>query len=361
MESREIDFQGDYTALGKCLWTYGIKRLLWIHGKSAERLKVGQYLTTGLRQMQIEVESFTDFTANPDYESVVKGVNSFRQFQADGIIATGGGSAIDVAKCIKLYSVLEPGECYLQQELRPVRTPLIVVPTTAGTGSEVTHYAVIYYQGEKCSVTSKDILPNAYLLDAAVLEELPEYQRKVTMLDALCHGVESYWSVNATLESRRLSLQTVKQILSNASSYLQNTSEGNRAMLRAANMAGKCIDVTQTTAGHAMSYVLTKRYGIAHGQAVALCTGILWQAMEPQGILTEEMDALGKMFLQYTGAYGAKGFNTFLKKLDLPLIKGAESDIPFLVDSVNPVRLQNHPVKITQPEFYQMYKEIIGR
>ena len=360
MCNRELNFKGDYAVLGSYLQGRGVQRLLWVHGKSAEKMKVGQYLQELPKLLHIEVKSFTEFAPNPDYESVVKGVDLFRQFQADAIIATGGGSAIDVAKCIKLFSALNPAKCYLQQEYLPVATPLAAIPTTAGTGSEATHFAVIYYQGKKCSVAAPDILPDVYLLDPAVLDCLPEYQRKVTMLDALCHAVESYWSVNATVDSRKFSLQAVEEILGAASLYLQNSPEGNQAMLRAANLAGKIIDITQTTAGHAMSYELTKRYGVAHGQAAALCAAALWQQMENKNVLTEELEVLGRIFKTHLGVAGAKGFKKFVAELRLPGIQGTETDISQLAASVNPVRLRNHPLKITNEEFCQLYREIIG-
>lgn len=108
-------------------------------------------------------------------------------------------------------------------------------------------------------------------LTPGALKTLPAYQRKSTMLDALCHAVESFWSVHATAESKAYSRDALKMIRRYAEDYLANCDEGNAGMLLAANTAGKAINLTQTTAGHAMCYKLTSLYGLAHGHAAALC------------------------------------------------------------------------------------------
>ncbi len=103
---------------------------------------------------------FSDFTPNPTYESVEKGVQVFKQNNCEYIIVIGGGSAIDVAKCIKLYSNMDDSKNYLEQEIIPNDIKLLAIPTTAGTGSEATKFAVIYYNNIKQSVTHESIIPN---------------------------------------------------------------------------------------------------------------------------------------------------------------------------------------------------------
>ena len=196
----------------------------------------------------VKLVRFDDFQPNPLYESVVKGVQLFRSEGCSAIIAVGGGSAMDVAKCIKLYSNMEGnGEegGFLKQEIVPNDIPFLVIPTTAGTGSEATRYAVIYYEGAKQSVTHTSIIPGTVLFDPSALKTLPIYQKKATMADALCHAVESYWSVNSTEESREISKKAILAILSNMEGYLANTEEGNAGMLAAAHLAGQAINITQ--------------------------------------------------------------------------------------------------------------------
>ena len=230
----------------------------------------------------IKITEFRDFQPNPLYENVQDGVRRFRNKQCNAIIAVGGGSAIDVAKCVKLYSNL-PGDGenggWLDTDTKAVEIPFLAIPTTAGTGSEATRYAVIYYDGKKQSVTSESIIPDTVLMDPESLITLPVYQKKATMCDALCHAIESFWSVNSTEESKRYSREAIRLIMSNVDRYLDNTQEGRTQMLLASNLAGKAINITQTTAGHAMCYKITSLFGCAHGHAAVLCDRVLYPWM----------------------------------------------------------------------------------
>ena len=169
------------------------KRYMLVHDPSFHHLPVKDYVKPDV--------VFDDFTSNPLYEQVCKGVELFNAHHCDAIIAVGGGSTIDVAKCIKLYCKMDPTMNYLQQEYRDSGVPLIAIPTTAGTGSESTRYAVIYYEGKKQSVTHESIIPTYAILEPRLLKTLPLYQKKCTMLDAMCQCIESLWSVNSTDES----------------------------------------------------------------------------------------------------------------------------------------------------------------
>ena len=91
------------------------------------------------------------------------------------------------------------------------------------------------------------------------------------MMDAFCHALESFWSVNSTEESRRYSKEAIELVLENMEEYLLNTTDGNAGMLLAANIVGKAINITQTTARHAMCYKITSLFGCAHGHAAVLC------------------------------------------------------------------------------------------
>ena len=99
---------------------------------------------------------------------------------------------------------------------------------------------------------------------------MPLYQKKATTLDALSHAIESYWSINSNDESKKYSMEAIKIILNNFNKYLDGDNSVNKDMLYAANLAGKAINITATTAGHAMCYKLTSLYNIAHGHAAML-------------------------------------------------------------------------------------------
>lgn len=176
---------------------YGIDKLDgFLEGKKVLLVKDSAYEFLGISDCfdaYPHVE-FAEFTPNPLYEQVVKGVELFNNNKCNCIVAVGGGSTIDVAKCIKLYCKMNPGENFLLQEKKDSQIPLYAVPTTAGTGSESTKHAVIYYEGSKQSISHESIIPNVVILEPSLLKSLPVYQKKCTMLDALSQAIESFWS-----------------------------------------------------------------------------------------------------------------------------------------------------------------------
>lgn len=349
----------DYNEISE--WVKG-KKVLLVCGHSFDKQKISECFKGMIR--------FSGFSPNPTYESVAVGVKVFKNNDCDSIVAAGGGSAIDVAKCIKLYSDMDEGDNYLKQDIVANDIPFMAIPTTAGTGSETTRFAVIYYQGEKQSVTHESCIPDTVVFDPAVLVNLPLYQKKATMLDALCHAIESFWSVNSTNESRKYSVEAVRLILRNMDDYLSGGDEMvNCQMLKAANIAGKAINITQTTAGHAMCYKLTRFYGISHGHAAALCVSKLWPFMikyadyctEPgeQEYLHKLFGEMAKMMDCNSISEAAGKFQGIVDslKLDIPVAK--EEDYKFLKHSVNPVRLKNNPVKLEEGDIDYLYHEIL--
>lgn len=359
----------DYVELDEYFVQSGAESILLVCDSAFGFLRIRDYFDTLEARRGIRVVKFSDFQPNPLYESVVKGVETFHENNCGLIAAVGGGSAIDVAKCIKLYSNMDSSESFLTQKIVPNDVPLLAVPTTAGTGSEATRYAVIYYNGAKQSVTDYSCIPSAVLFDASALKTLPVYQKKATMMDALCHAIESFWSVNSNAVSMVYSQQAIEMIVANKASYLANEDAGSENMLKAANIAGKAINITQTTAGHAMCYKLTSLYGIAHGHAAALCDKALIPFMMQHTALC--IDTRGAAHLQYVlaeiaAAFGcapeqlAECFAAFVDSLELPVPElRSPEDIDILKTSVNPDRLKNHPVKLTAETVECLYKQIL--
>lgn len=295
---------------------------------------------TDLTPDAIPYASFCGFTPNPRYEEVMTGLDLFRREQCEAIVALGGGSCIDVAKCIKLYN----GNTAL---------PLIALPTTAGTGSESTRFAVIYKEGVKQSVTDPCIVPDVALLDCTLLRSLPPYQRKCGALDALCHAVESLWSVNATPASQALARQALGLIREHLLPFVQGAGdESALMMMRAANLAGQAISISQTTAAHAMSYKLTSLFHIAHGHAAALCLPEVMDHLEAHG------DAQLRALI--AEIHSTIDVRQLLAHLHMEPPRDASNEqIATLVASVNPTRLANSPVPLSEPTIRQLYLNIL--
>lgn len=322
---------------------------------------------------------FSDFTPNPVYEDVFKGIDLFQITKCDSILAVGGGSAIDVAKCVKLAVLAKEGNAALippfvstRVECDGSKIPFIAIPTTAGTGSESTHNAVMYYEGAKQTVTNDGILPDYAILEPSVLKTLPLYQKKCTMLDALCQGIESWWSVNSTEESYEYSRKCIELIMGNWRKYIfDNDDDAAANIMLGANFGGKAINITATTAAHAMSYKITSLYKLPHGHAVAVCLPVIWEYMignMDKCIDTRGSEYLGSIFSAIAQAMGYKTsseainkYREILANMDIqnPISDNRTSDISLLTSSVNTVRLKNNPILLSDSTIRNLYSTII--
>lgn len=370
MEQKIITPDENYKGLDEWIKGTGCKKILMVCDGS---IKFQKDFNAHLEQIRgVKIIRFSDFQPNPLYENVQGGVRLFREEECGAIIAVGGGSAIDVAKCIKLYSTL-PGTgeygSWLTADYVENDIPFLAMPTTAGTGSEATRYAVIYYDGKKQSVTSESFIPDTVLMDPNTLITLPLYQKKATMCDALCHAIESFWSVNSTDESKRYSRAAIQGAIEKMDGYLNNTEEGRAGMLLVANTAGKAINITQTTAGHAMCYKITSLFGCAHGHAAILCDRVLfpWMAentdrcIDPRGeeYLKKTLDEIGLALGCKDARAGAEKFGRIFESLELEIPKANDKQYEELKTSVNPVRLKNHPIQLKAETIDRLYHEVL--
>lgn len=333
-----------------------------------------------IEKMDVPHVMFSDFTPNPVYEDVCKGIDLFQITKCNSILAIGGGSAIDVAKCIKLAVLAKEGNSALfipplvstRVECDGSKIPFIAVPTTAGTGSESTHNAVMYYEGAKQTVTNDGVLPDYAILEPSVLKTLPLYQKKCTMMDALCQGIESWWSVNSTEESYEYSRKTIELIMANWRKYIfENDSEAAANIMLGANYGGRAINITATTAAHAMSYKITSLYKFPHGHAVAVCLPEIWEYMiahMDKCLDTRGQEYLARVFDDISKAMGCTSvkeaigmFREMMSEMELanPLANNKEEEIDILSHSVNPVRLKNNPVELNEEAIKGLYERII--
>ena len=373
MEQVIITAKGNYIEFDQWIQENGCKKILMVCDGSIWYMDGFNKHLEEVEKTGVEMIGFRDFQPNPLYESVVKGVELFNDEKCDSIMAVGGGSAMDVAKCIKLYSnLLGDGAdgAWLKAEIIPNSIPFIAMPTTAGTGSEATRYAVIYYNDAKQSVTSESFIPSAVLMDPNALKTLPLYQKKATMMDALCHAIESFWSVNSTEKSKEYSRAAIQAVLKHMDGYLANTEEGNAGMLKAAHTAGQAINITQTTAGHAMCYKITSLFHSAHGHAAILCDRVLfpWMAentdkcTDPRGeaYLKATLDEIGRAMGCKDATEGAEKLRIIFDSLELEVPTATAEQFEILKNSVNPVRLKNHPIALDVDTIDSLYHIILN-
>ena len=368
MAQKIISGNGSCSEIGGIIESIGVKKVLLVCDSSFRFLSIKDTI----EQLPCDLIKFDGFMSNPLYEDVCKGVELFQNSRCEAIIAVGGGSAIDVAKCIKLFSGMSDDKNYLEQEYKDTKIPIIAVPTTAGTGSESTRHAVIYFKGQKQSISHESIIPDYAILDSGVLKTLPLYQKKCTTMDALCQGIESWWSVNSTDESIEYSKQAVSLIVENLDSYIfENDETAAEKIMLAANYSGRAINITQTTAAHAMSYKLTSMYHLPHGHAVAICLPGVWRYMlghlencaDKRGAdyLKHVFDDIAKCMKTEAPKHAIGKFEDLLNRLEIgcPVAEDKETELELLTRAVNPIRLKNNPMKLENVAIREIYGTVV--
>ena len=302
---------------------------------------------------------FTGYHANPAWEDCDAAVQMYREQGCDGLVSIGGGSAMDTAKAVKaLLTAASPEEALngLDTSAGPKH---IAIPTSAGTGAEVTPFAVIYVDHVKHSLSHPSLLPDGAVLDADLLSSLPEYHKKSCALDALCQGIESYWAKGANEASRIHAREAIIGVLHHLRGYLQGDPYAEEAMLDAAYRSGQAIQISRTTAAHAMSYGLTQNLGIAHGHACALTLPLLWEqmtscdAMKP---LLSDISAIMGLCDLHDGARLMQGILLDLGMTSLPM--PSDEVLDKLTATVNVERLSNHPVALTAEDIRGIYRKV---
>jgi len=291
---------------------------------------------------------FSDFGPNPTIEMLDKGVYAFKNNNCDSVVSIGGGSSIDIAKCIKVAINNENHANILASNYLFLYTgiPHLCLPSTAGTGSESTSFAVLYKEGIKYSIDNPSLMPESVLFYPSLVASVPLFQKKCTMLDALCQGIESFWSKGATKSSKKHSLKAIGLVAHNYKKYLENDELALANMQKAANESGKAINIARTTAAHALSYGLTSLYGIPHGLAVAIILPHVW-ALLPEKYKKHNLKPINRR-LNGNDEFqdGLKGFIQIYDSLELANLGNIVNakNIEYLLYHVNIDRLSNFPI-----------------
>ena len=220
---------------------------------------------------------FSNIGENPNFDDCHSIIKFCSGKNFDGVIALGGGSVMDLAKAVLAY--LSTGETdiinLLEYEGNYEKSiPSILLPTTHGTGSEVTMWGTIWNMSEKkkYSISHMDLYPDIAILDGNLTLSLPIDISIITTLDALSHSFEAIWNKNANEKSTIYAIEAISIILANVDTLKENPSDFNirKNLIDASAKAGLAFSNTKTAAAHSISYPLTIRFGIPHGVASSL-------------------------------------------------------------------------------------------
>lgn len=311
------------------------------------------------------VTRFSDFELNPKIEDGEQGIALFRKTLPDVVVALGGGSTLDMAKLISRCGVQKghPVE-YVKGErvMNSPGPPMIAIPTTAGTGSEATHFAVVYVNGQKFSLAHPFLLPDYVLVDPQLTYSLPTRTTAACGLDALCQSVESIWAVGATDESVKYAVQGLKRALDHLESAVCDPGpEARMSMIQAAHLSGKAINISKTTAPHAVSYGITTDFQVPHGMAVALTLGVFLDynyrvdkisCTDPRGPVSvkRRIDRILKLLGDGSMEQAQSRLQSVMESIEAPMrlreVGIQKKDLPMLARKVNVERLSNNPRRI---------------
>lgn len=349
----------NYTDIDKVFEQLNVQKPFLCCGKSFQKTKAFEYIE------KFNPIIFDRIRPNPRFEDMIDAAKLFNAEGCDFMIGAGGGSPMDSAKMIRLMTTNDISKC-LSEPMENNDIKALFIPTTAGTGSEATKSSVFYInEVEKTSIANLDFIPDYVILDEELLKSVPPYQRKCTCLDALCHAIESFWSVKATDESREYAEKAINLFFEAKDSYMKNEQYGNCQMLMASYYGGKAINITGTTAGHAMCYNITMNCSTAHGHSVAVCLSTIWEYMLKNNQYVN--DKRGREYVLNTFAQldelmnsnALDTFNSLLSEFELKRPKVDESKIKEFVSKVNVSRLGNNPTVLEAQDVENIYRKIL--
>jgi len=267
-----------------------------------ETLGYLQHTTDYLQEAGISSTVFLGVRPDPDVNIIADGLKLYRESAADVLVALGGGSAIDTAKGI-LYFAWK----FSSTENKEFKKPLFVaIPSTSGTGSEVTNFSVITCQGEKICIVDEFISPDIAILDSTCIQHVPQRVVADTGLDVLVHAIEAYLSTKATDFTDALAEKAVKLIFENLEKLYRDPAdlEARDKVLNASCMAGMAFTNTGLGINHSLAHAFGGTFHISHGRSNALFLS---------GVIEYNADLSGN-----ANNYAAQRYASLAKVLQLP-------------------------------------------
>tara|TARA_B100000965_G_C19591616_1_gene758203 strand:- start:131 stop:1228 length:1098 start_codon:yes stop_codon:yes gene_type:complete len=317
-----------------------------------------------------EVKLFYKISEFPVLEELIKIINDVKNFKPDLILAVGGGAVMDYAKIANVVDIKDNLKNLIVNYSYPFKdkfTKLAVIPTTAGSGAEVTSNAVIYVDGIKHSFESELLVPDNFFLIPEFLISAPNKIKASAGFDAIAQALESLISKKSNEQSIEYASKSLRVSINSYISFLNDPNLKNATeMSIASNLAGKAISISKTTAPHAASYPFTSLFNISHGHAVGLFFENFFKFNFDNLNRSETSFDLKKRFDLIFNLFDVKNINDFnskislikkqaklednLKKLNINIEESSEK----IIKGINLLRLGNNPVKIDGNDIFKI-------
>ena len=317
-----------------------------------------------------ELKIFYKNSELPILEELIDIINDIKKLKPDLILAIGGGAVIDYAKISNVIDVKPNLADLITNYSYPFKkkyTKLAVIPTTAGSGAEVTSNAVIYVDGIKYSFESELLIPDNFFLIPEFLISAPNNIKASAGFDAIAQALESLVSKKSNEKSLEYASESLKISVNSYISFLENPTIKNAAQMSiASNLAGKAINISKTTAPHAVSYPFTSLFNISHGHAVGLFFESFFQFNHDNLNRAETLFNLQDRFHLIFKLFDVKNINDFnskirlikkqaklednLENLNINIMQSSEK----IIKGINLLRLGNNPVKIFEKDIIRI-------
>jgi alcohol dehydrogenase len=365
---------GVVAEVGEEIKSMGKKNVLLITGPKIIKTSIVPKVMESLEASGIkDVTVFTDIEQNPRDYNVHRALEVARQCKADIIVAVGGGSVIDVAKAVGIM-LTNPGEKIQEFEgLGQVKNrilPIVAIPTTVGTGSEVTFWSVITDTDRhfKMSIGSPLIAPELAVVDPDLVESLPASVVASTGMDALTHAIEGYTCLLSEPITDACGIYAVEMIAENLrKAALGNDPEARAKMLLGSLIAGICFGNSDIAAVHAMAEAVGGLYDTPHGVANAIllpyvmeynCVADIEKFSKIAQALGENTQFLSKRDAAYRAVEAVHKLNADLGMPSLQEVGVDYDDLDLLADkSAMNVSVDSNPRKITKLDFLKVFRQ----
>ncbi len=343
------------------------KKGMLVTSRSFVRRGVADALTADVKDIDWEV--FSEVSPNPDVKECGACISMIKSAGCDFVVALGGGSVMDLAKAASALCFTESSVADVLRGKATIpnqHLPLIAMPTTAGTGSEVTSVSVLtdHEAGIKAPISSDVFFPVVAIIDPELTLSVPPRLTAQTGFDVLCHAIEAFWGKHHQPVCDVLAVEAAKGVLAHIEAcYNQPDNIAQReAMALASVTAGLAFAIPKTSSAHACSYPLTNQLGIAHGEACALTIShfIRFNALkgcertrtlatllgfQSAEALADEIDRLRLL----TGM-----------RMNLTDLHLSKQQFDALVDGSLHPNLKNNPVEVTRQDLEEMYRHLCG-
>ncbi|MGX7709165.1 iron-containing alcohol dehydrogenase [Methylobacterium sp. Gmos1] len=357
---------------------FGARRVMLVTDRGVRAAGLTKPAEDGLGQAGVEICVYEDVVADPPSTVIEAAAGHARAFGADLVLSIGGGSALDTAKLVAYLAKSDDRieEIYGVGLAKGERLPLILVPTTAGTGSEVTPISIVTTPStEKKGVVAARLLPDWAVLDPALTLGLPSHVTAATGIDAMVHAIEAFTSRN---RKNPISDQLAKQALALLSAHIRvactdgSDVEARSGMLLGSMLAGMAFANAPVAAVHALAYPIGAIFHVPHGLSNALVlTGVMrFNLGHAEALYAELAPILDPAAAGLPEAEAAARFVACLEEIcrdckvpaSLAEVGVTPSDLERMAtDAMKQTRLLvNNPREVTYDDAYAIYREALG-